>query len=48
MKKIIAIILIVVISLFTVVFADPFPGGDPTLKISKPPVEVVVEVPVSE
>jgi len=47
MKKIIAIILIVVISLFTVVFADPAPGEDQTFS-TKPPVEVVVEVPVSE
>ncbi|MCX7720814.1 MAG: hypothetical protein N2Z64_05960 [Dictyoglomus thermophilum] len=42
MKKIIAIIIIAVLTLLNVVLADEAPGGNQTFS-SKPPVEIVVE-----
>ncbi|WP_187470420.1 hypothetical protein [Dictyoglomus thermophilum] len=42
MKRIIAIIIIAVLTLLNVVLADEAPGGNQTC-ISKPPVEIVVE-----
>jgi len=43
MKKIIAILIILIISLFNIILADPAPGENQTYS-SKPPIEVVVNL----
>ena len=43
MKKIIAIVIIALLTLLNIVLADEAPGGNQTFS-SKPPIEVVLEV----